>query len=168
MWSFPDKDTPILDSSVVHSTSSSRLGNQVPLRRKSIVTTSTNRTIVKKRTTQSAASTPTPAHNADAVSGLSVNVIICISLGAGIVVITLLATFWYVLRSHRMSNMNMLEDHAAVKASEFESTRVVSEISTTNTRSKNFSYPVDVRVPPPTVQKLEDHRASSTRPCSWQ
>lgn len=65
-------------------------------------------------------------------------------MGIAIVVITILATAWYIWRSHHPSDASQLRDLAAAKAAELESSRAVSETGSMHTRNEKFNYPVGV------------------------
>ena len=69
---------------------------------------------------QSTASSLASAQKTSGSSGLSTGTLVGITLGVVMIVVTLLATVWYVWRSHRTSDAKQLEDLAAAKAAELE------------------------------------------------
>ena len=158
IWSLPDaSDT----TSASPKSSFYPTGSMLPETTDSITLSSTSATPtgngrVTVPVAQPAVSSPAPVQESNTSSGLSVGAAVGITLGVVIIVITLITTFWYVRRSHQTSNVDQLEDLAAVKAAELESARAVAERNNMHVKNNKTSYPVSVgKNSPPPVQELD-------------
>ena len=113
---------------------------------------------------QVAVSSPASAQKTNNSGGLGTGTIVGIILGVLIIVITIIATVWYVWRSHHTGDATQLEDLAAAKAAELESSRATAETDSVHMRNEKFSYPVGVGEDPSPPRQELDSRPYWGRP----